>query len=102
MAESSSETSTEPTTSETETTRPVEIVEECEEASSSVVRPIVPEIKCVNDTNASTLCADEVKVEDWVEGDDIVCSKTADVCLKTSNLSVNASPYVKKVFLSQL
>ncbi|MFS7980410.1 putative transcription factor interactor and regulator CCHC(Zn) family [Helianthus anomalus] len=37
-----------------------------------------------------------VKVEDWVEGDDIVCQETADVCLKTSNLSVHARPYVKR------
>ncbi|XP_022019043.1 uncharacterized protein LOC110919074 [Helianthus annuus] len=78
-AESSSETVTEPTTSEIETIRPV------------------PDFNCVNATDASTSCADEVKVEDWVEGDDIVCQKANDVCSKTSNLSVDAPPYVRKV-----
>ena len=44
LAESSSEAVTEPTTSEIETTRPV------------------PDFKCVNVTDVSTSCADEVKV----------------------------------------
>ncbi|KAM0040032.1 putative transcription factor interactor and regulator CCHC(Zn) family [Helianthus debilis subsp. tardiflorus] len=77
-AESSSETVTEPTTSEVETTRPF------------------PDVKCVSVTDASTSCADEVIIEDWVEEDDVVCQKDNDVCLKTSNLSADAPPYVRK------
>ncbi|KAM0036988.1 putative transcription factor interactor and regulator CCHC(Zn) family [Helianthus debilis subsp. tardiflorus] len=77
-AESTSETVTEPTTSEVEITRPV------------------PDIKCVNVTDASTSCADKVIIEDWVERDDVVCQKADDVCPKTSNLSADAPPYVRK------
>ena len=61
-----------------------------------------PEFKCVNVTDSFTSCADEVKVENWVEGDDVVCQKDDDICSKTSNLSADAPPYVKRLFLSQL
>ena len=54
------------------------------------------EFTCVNDTNAFTSCADEVIVEDWVEGDDVVCQENTDVGSNTSNLSADAPPYVKK------
>ncbi|XP_022041868.1 dentin sialophosphoprotein-like [Helianthus annuus] len=77
-AESTSETVTEPTTSEVGITWPV------------------PDFKCVNVTDASTSCADKVTIEDWVEGDDVVCQRADDVCPKTSNLSADAPPYVRK------
>ncbi|MFS7979205.1 putative transcription factor interactor and regulator CCHC(Zn) family [Helianthus anomalus] len=73
------------------------------------------EFICVNNTDASTSCANEVKVEYWVEGDDVVCQETADVhkkfeksANKSSNRSYNSNsssvgsngsgyaPYVKK------
>ncbi|XP_021985548.1 uncharacterized protein LOC110881654 [Helianthus annuus] len=38
----------------------------------------------------------EVIVEDWVEEDDVVCQKVDDVFSKKSNLSADASPYVRK------
>ncbi|MFS8034413.1 putative transcription factor interactor and regulator CCHC(Zn) family [Helianthus anomalus] len=71
-----------------------------EPAKNSKVKISKPK-KTKTTTNESTstpvfVKSEKVKVEDWVEGDDIVCQKADDVCLKTSNLSVHAQPYVKK------
>ncbi|KAM0046687.1 hypothetical protein Hdeb2414_s0009g00319471 [Helianthus debilis subsp. tardiflorus] len=38
----------------------------------------------------------KVIIEDWVEGDDVVCQRADDGCPKTSNLSADALPYVRK------
>ncbi|XP_022031077.1 uncharacterized protein LOC110932023 [Helianthus annuus] len=50
----------------------------------------------INDTNPIASNADQVIIEDWVEGDGVVCQKADDVCPKTSNLSADAPPYVRK------